>query len=118
MKYASLIFIAIGLMASIFSLFTFQTINSAYYLAAVVRLFSNEFSVLELREHSPFEITNQLSTYFYILLSVTFCLIASLMELKRMKTVGRNARSASVIALTVAVLLLNSNVYDWNAMPV
>lgn len=118
MKYASLIFIAIGLMASILSLFSFQTISSAHYLAAVVRLFSNEFSALEFREHSPFEITNQLSTYFYILLSVAFCLIASLMELNRMKTVGRNARSASIIALTAAVIFLNSNVYDWNTMPI
>lgn len=118
MKYASLILIIIGLIVSIFSLFSFQTINSAHYLAAVMRLFSSAPIAAEFREQSPFEITNQLSTYFYIFISVSLCLIASLMELNRMKTVGRNARTASVIALAAAVLFLNSNVYDWNTMPI
>lgn len=118
MKYASLILIIIGLIVSIFSLFSFQTMNSAHYLAAVMRLFSSATIAAEFREHSPFEVTNQLSTYFYIFISLSLCLIASLMELKRMKMVGRNARSASIIALTAVVLFLDSNVYHCNVIPV
>ncbi|MGB0834298.1 MAG: hypothetical protein ACPGR2_07255 [Psychrobium sp.] len=118
MKYGSLILVVMSLLLSIYSLHTFHYISSAELVAAMVRFVNDASPAYEYTARSRFEITNRTSTYLYIALSVVTATIASAIEIKQLNKLGKNSRSAAVIALAAALFFINYNIYSWNDMPV
>lgn len=118
MKYGSLVLISMSLLVSLYCLHTFQHISSAELIAAMVRFFNDASLTYEYTARSPFEITNRTSTYLYIALSIVLAAIASAIEIMQLTKIGKNSRSAAVIALAVALFFINYDIYSWNDMPV
>ena len=112
------------LLLAIAAAFTFATFQGFAYssvaqtLTNMVRpvfsFFSSSTSSGAIARPTPFLLIEQNATYFAVLVAATICCAAVYIEFRLVLSKGKNAISASVIALGTVLLVLNAVLFAWN----
>lgn len=118
MKRISPLLLAI---AAAFTFTTFQGFANSSVAQALTNMvrpvfsfFSSSASAGAIARPTPFLLIEQNATYFAVLVAATICCAAVYIEVKFVLLKGKNAISASMIALGAVLLVLNAVLFAWN----
>ncbi|MBF7074613.1 hypothetical protein ISG33_14500 [Glaciecola sp. MH2013] len=116
-KVLSLVLLLAGLFFTLFGDYSYRQNNGGRILTDIIRPFFKPFaenSTEPMLVPIPFYQNNQTVTFILIGVAMFFIAIASLIEIKRFKTIGHNKQSAGVVSLATCLAIFNLVLTSWN----